>query len=114
MRIRDDSRARIPGPLGTSPGGAAGRIPGPLGFASIVVMAPGAVATAVKTTTMPPPTNDQDNKDGDLASIQPVQENSSTHRGQAGAKPRQLPHRRHPRSAGLYVGRPHPYPGYAI
>lgn len=63
MTIRDDSRARVPGPIGSSPGGTAGRIPGPLGFASIVVMAPGAVAKAVKTTTMPPPTNDQDNKD---------------------------------------------------
>jgi len=63
MTIRNDSRARVPGPLGPSPGGVAGRIPGPLRFASIVFMAPAAVAKAVKTTTMPPPTNDQDNKD---------------------------------------------------
>ena len=63
MTIRDDNRARVPGPVGSIVGAAAGRIPGPLGF-QVVIMAPAPVAGATKIlTVMPPPTDDQDNKD---------------------------------------------------
>ena len=48
MTLRDDSRARVPGPLGATLVGSRGRIPGPLGF-QLVVMAPGAVVNAKKT-----------------------------------------------------------------
>lgn len=48
---------RPPGPHGLLPGGPVGRPPGTLGLASVVLMAPVAVAKAVvKSTTMPEPT----------------------------------------------------------
>lgn len=66
MTTRESDRARIPGPVGITPGtvvGAGGRLPGPLGFRSIVLMAPGALAKAATMTKMPPPANDQRTKD---------------------------------------------------
>jgi len=66
MTIRDPG-SRLPGPLGITPGnvtGSRGRLPGPLGIASIIFMAPKAVAKAVaKTTIMPPPLKDDQDKD---------------------------------------------------
>lgn len=58
--------ARIPGPLGASPGSLGGRVPGPVGrtlWDKKTQAAQGAVTKAVKTTVMPLPTNDHDNKD---------------------------------------------------
>ena len=66
MTTRESGRGSVPGPLGIVPGtvtGSRGRLPGPLGFASILVMDTAVAKLAVKTTTMPPPTKDHDNKD---------------------------------------------------
>ncbi len=106
MTIRNDSRARVPGPLGPSPGGVAGRIPGPLRFASIVFMAPAAVAKAVKTTTMPPPTNDQDNKD--------VHEVTWPLFNPSKKVPAFSEVKQAPCSAGLHLGGPHLDSGHVV
>lgn len=59
--------ARVPGPLGISLGGVGKRVPGPIGRTlwdkQSTSQAPGPAVKAVKTTTMPPPTKDQDSKD---------------------------------------------------
>jgi hypothetical protein len=66
MTLQFNGGARIPGPLGYFPGGAGGRVPGPIGRTlwdkQTPSPTPGAVAKAVKRTTMPPPTKDQDGK----------------------------------------------------
>lgn len=58
--------ARVPGPLGISPS-VGGRVPGPVGLTlwdkQSTLPVSGTLAKAAKTTTMPPPTNDQDSKD---------------------------------------------------
>ena len=58
--------AQVPGPLGISPGGPR-RLPGPIGLPlwekQSAPAVPGTLAKAVKTTKMPPPTNDPDIKD---------------------------------------------------
>jgi hypothetical protein len=58
MTLRDDSRTRVPGPVGSTPMGARGRIPGPLGF-QVVLMAPGPVVNVKKALKMPPPAGNE-------------------------------------------------------
>ncbi len=55
MTIQHKGGARVPGPLGISPGGIGGRIPGPLGFRHVVVAAAGPTAKVLKTLKMPAP-----------------------------------------------------------
>ena len=66
MSIQYRGTARAPGPLGVTPGGGGGRAPGPVGntlWDKQSNVPPPGTAKAVKKTTMPAPTNDQDSKD---------------------------------------------------
>src|SRR5438034_8727323 len=70
MALQFKGGARVPGPLGGSPGGVAGRTPGPIGTPlwdqQTSKPAPSTlanVAKAIKKTVMPPPTHDDDNRD---------------------------------------------------
>jgi calpain family cysteine protease len=66
MTLQYKGGARVPGPLGISPGGIGGRIPGPIGRTlwqkPSTPPAPGAVAKAVKKTKMPRPAKDGQTK----------------------------------------------------
>jgi hypothetical protein len=61
MALRNDGRARTPGPMGDDPGGVGARRPGPLRFAWWL-LADTAVTTAVMTRKMPKPAPDGNTK----------------------------------------------------
>jgi hypothetical protein len=58
VTLQHKGGARVPGPLGNSPGVAGGRLPGPLAFRHVLVAAPGAVAGVAKALKMPEPAAD--------------------------------------------------------
>lgn len=66
MTLQHKGGARVPGPLGISPGGIGGRPPGPVGLTlwqkQSTSPAPGVVAKPLKTLTMPPPAADSKTK----------------------------------------------------
>lgn len=66
MTLQHRGGARVPGPLGVSPGGVGGRLPGPLAFRHVLVATPGVVARLTKTLKMPPPAADSKTKQARL------------------------------------------------